>query len=291
MLRLSSNNRTKVLKTLKQISPEEFVVLDRVSRFYGYLEYMLALDEPPKRLFFLTETLPDCGNLNVENVSEKPWAYKELISFCTIKSGFEGRGHNPLYEKDVSRLSEWQAQYMMGPLRRVYDFVHVRVKSVCLLKFFSFLCQLLGLFLQLICPYLRPKKGVVHASKSGVEITILSNGAPTRDHYGETSTSAELLKTLSDLSANIKNAVFFLAIGPKHKIIHKLIDIPNGNIKAIFATGIYRTEPKRIVGDLNVGKFYAGDDNLDQMMKNIYSEHCLEIGAGENEIWIYRKEE
>jgi hypothetical protein len=82
----------------------------------------------------------------------------------------------------------------------------------------------------------------------------------------------------------MKTAYFFIA-GPRQIYIRKLLDLQPKNFM-VFATALFRPQALQAVEKIHGGTFLQGT-NISKYGEVIYSDHCLSVGAGEKEVWVY----
>lgn len=298
MLRsVSQNNLEMMDAVIRQQNFTDFVILDYAENLPPLIEHLYQVAPSVARIHAFCEHQPSAsflGQLQDLKIEASPWPISDLRTFVNPppSTGFEH--HQPIYEGDISRLSQWQRFYAAGPFKKFQK----RLTSLPLPGFcmgvLNTICMSTGLFLQRLIPRLRPTYGTMTGRYGNAAVTIHFDSGPEKDHYGESPLLGKRMEGFQSLLRKIgqnstRYSSFFIGAGARHLYIKDILDTQDANNLShftIFCTGLYRPRAYAITARRAGGKFYKGS-NTDIYRQTIYSDHCLSIGAGDKELWYY----
>ena len=288
MLRsISQNNLEVIQQYLSEGNFDAAVIVDYADNLDKALDFLV--DYPSiSKIVCLTEKLPAFEMHNV--VSHiTPWSSQDYDVFLNGTGARREASLQAIYDGDEERLKKWRKDFSLGPFLRVHRFLERKLNNKSLSSVLESLLKFTGLFLQKLIPSLRRRKGRVEFMRGKANITIFFDNGPEKDHYGEN----PLLKykyeifhsVVEDLNKNSMKTAYFFITGPRQIFIRKLLDLQPKNFMA-FATALFRPQALQMVEKIHGGTFLQGT-NISKDGDVIYSDHCLSVGAGEKELWVY----
>jgi hypothetical protein len=285
---ISDNNASKIGQELGSFRPKEAVIVDYGYNVLKFLDFLSQSDERPDKITFFCEVPPTYTS----TVKRFPWSLNDLKEFFLARPPVGFENHKPVYDEDQPRLSRWRAQYAAGPFQHIWNALYRRFRTHKIsMLFLSAPVLVSGVLLQLLVPNLRPQKGIMTFDYKGIAVTLHFDGNPERDHYGESPLIKEKIEKFADAVSNAGTLAIFIASGPRHLYLRKTFELEDaGALKdfMVYCSGLYRPAAYKITEERSAGLFYKGS-NVSIENKVIYSDHCLSIGAGDRELWCYRK--
>lgn len=293
ILNTSDNNVKAMEATLRTLMPDYIAIIDYADNIQPFLDFFTFHEKTPK-FFFITENAPSEKLLEIlkkNHIVEKRWSLSDYRTFLLDRPRICFRDHQAVYEGDGSRLAAWRKRYAMGPFFSISEKIHRILPFKFAGKIADVVLVIIGIFSLAIVPSLRKKSGHIDSKYKDKEISIYFDGSPEKDHYGESPTITRKLRQLEKiiLSCGQKKMGFFIGAGPRHTYIEKILDMEElGHLTNffIFAGGLFRPGTFEVTERRKTGRFLAGS-NRSIYGRDVYSNHCLSIGAGEKEIWHY----
>ena len=249
---ISDNNLGLIKEALIENKYTDILIFDCAANLADFLELIADNISSKTNIYCLSENQPNTliEKIDVQKNNLSNWSLKEYVTFFFGKSQTSFNTHQPIYEHDVPRLHLWRKKYLKEFWRK---------RTI----------------------------GSISGQFRGHYINLEFDSSPEKDHYGESPLIANKIQFLENFIHQAENPprriCCFITTGPRHKYIQAIIkNSQKEEFISIFSAGLFRTSAYKTVQ--GYGKFYKGT-NSSVYGKPVYSDHCLNIGAGKRELW------
>lgn len=287
MIRNISANNIAFLKKLACPS-HAWVVVSKTEVFYELVEWLHSEPLITTDFLLLTCDQPKKEVRSILRSYESSWTASDYIRFIKGRIAKIPGNLPSLYEGDVPRQPSFYAASFFGrygiklpsSLKRVIRSTNIGQWVVC--------------FLVGKISALRPKYICTeYSSRKSSRILVCSDSTIEKDHYGENPLLKFRLFVLKKIVYTAwsegKIPVVFIDVGPRWlylRFIERLLKGMKGEQKGIqvILTGCYREMDRNACE--RIGLQFSEGSNVNVYGEIVYSNHCLEIGAGSYEIAI-----
>ena len=183
-----------------------------------------------------------------------------------------------LYEHDQPRIED---------IKRFY---RLNLKLLANLPFLDSMWSKFFLFMLKVFPVLRRSSIYEKLEFGHLTVEVYFDDIFIKDHYGEDPNwlypSREIEAKLEALVKASRRILVVFVKGPTHKLAEQLLHCPQHDESSarVCVLSAFREEQKNTLKQFK-GKFYEGT-NINLNDKNVFSQDCLNIGAGLHEMWI-----
>ena len=251
------------------------------------------------RLFYFSPTeLGSIQSLKQNNFKSKSytktyWPLKDYIIFMFGKNAANFK-ISPKWRGDKKRLNHWRLKILFNG--NIFERIDNKLIAQNCSLFFRLLLLFPGILWSTFCVILKRNRrfSVSHGfiNPEGTSIFLSHAGSMEKDHYGESPLeNSHISVVVRELHYNFKNSRglnVLILNGNKvnwFQKINKLIKTDLSLMGLFFVHTPWREAHLQFFADINSNSFLAGN-NMSTNKTEIFSEHCIQIGALDNELWI-----
>jgi hypothetical protein len=287
MIRNISANNISFLKKLASPS-HKWIVVSKSEVFYELIEWLHNEPLITTDFLLLTCDQPKKGVRILLKSYESSWTASDYIRFTKGRTAKIPDNLPSLYEGDGPRQPSFYAASFCG--RYGINLPSSLKNAIRSIK----VCQWLVCFLVGRISMLRPKYICAeYSSRMTSRILVCSDSTIEKDHYGENPLFKFRLFVLKKIIYTAwsegRTPVIFIDVGPRWlylRFIERLLKEMRGKQKGVhvIVTGGYRKMDRDECE--RIGLQFKEGNNVNAYGEIVYSDHCLEIGAGSYEIAI-----
>tara|TARA_A100001011_G_C14312341_1_gene846204 strand:- start:476 stop:1390 length:915 start_codon:yes stop_codon:yes gene_type:complete len=299
----SKNIEEYIEKKICKLNPDNIVIFcksEEVIHILNNLEEILNKQE--KKQFFIFIQNPFIDDIEItklgfikKHTKIRSWSLKRYLKFLFKNNQLKIKLKRSLHDQDLYRLPKWKlkklliSRQLLIMANKLFSFSNSFLLNLLIL--FPFI--LFSIFFLLFFKNLRSKIiDLEYQDHNKNRIFIMSFDGPEKDHYGESPLLLEDLdyfyQSISNKFIKNKCSAFYLDLCSPILIkkntdlfLKRLITLKND----FYILNGWRQSDKEFLFEIENSSFIKGS-NLSYTNTNIYSDHCIKIGALDHELWV-----